>query len=157
FRNYGDRYVIVVSPGSELPLDEIRHAFLHFLLDPLALRYRREVAAKKSLLNIAARAPQLPAGYKEDFSTFLTERRVRARESRRRRPRRESLAGEIDRPEAEGYIRPPIFFLKVEELERAEPAMSYSFPELVKGVEVDRETKRLENVAFAAAPPATDA
>src|SRR5215471_19483693 len=67
FRNYGDRYVIVVSPGSELPLDEIRHAFLHFLLDPLALRYRREVAAKKSLLNIAARAPQLPGEYKEDF------------------------------------------------------------------------------------------
>ncbi len=156
FRNYGDRYVIVVSPGSELPLDAIRHAFLHFLLDPLALRYRREVAAKKPLLNIAARAPQLPGEYKEDFPAFLTECLVRAVELRVRRLPPEKLARTIDQAEAEGYVLVRTFSRKLGEFEKAEPAMSYSFPELVKGIAVAAETKRLENVPFAAATPASD-
>ncbi len=153
FRNYGDRYAIVVSSGSELPLDEIRHAFLHFLLDPLALRYRREVAAKKPLLNIAARAPQLPGEYKEDFPTFLTECLVRAVELRLRRLPPEKLARAMDQAEAEGYVLVRAFSRKLGEFEKAEPAMSYSFPELVKGIDLAAETKRLENVPFAAATP----
>ena len=39
-RNYGSDYYVVISPaGSELKMDQIRHTYLHYLLDPLALKY----------------------------------------------------------------------------------------------------------------------
>src|SRR5258708_6450561 len=36
-RNFGDHYSLVLSGGEEIPTDILRHAFLHFLLDPLPL------------------------------------------------------------------------------------------------------------------------
>ena len=44
FRNYGDHYDLVVSPSANPPMDAIRHAFLHFILDPIAIRYRTDAA-----------------------------------------------------------------------------------------------------------------
>lgn len=154
FRSYGDHYAIVVGPAGELPLDEIRHAFLHFLLDPLALRYRSVVAAKQPLLNLAARAPQLPDEYKQDFPSFLTECLVRAVELRLRRLPPEKLARAVDQAESEGYVLVRPFSREMAKFEKAEPAMSYYFPDLVRGIDVAEETRRLDKVEFAAAKPA---
>jgi len=151
FRNYGDHYAIVVSLGGEPPLDEIRHALLHFLLDPLALRYRAVVAAKAPLLNIAARAPLLPDEYKEDFPTFFRECLVRAVELRLRRLPPEQLVRAVDQAEAEGYILVRPFSRELTKFEKVEPAMRYYFPELVRGIDVAEETRRLQQVRFAAA------
>ena len=40
-RNYGSDYYVVISPGpgSGLKMDQIRHTYLHYLLDPLAMKY----------------------------------------------------------------------------------------------------------------------
>ncbi len=56
FRTFGDQYALVVRPGADPPIDDIRHAFLHFLLDPIAIRYRVQAAAAAPLLEYAARA-----------------------------------------------------------------------------------------------------
>ena len=84
FRNYGDHYVLVVSPGDVAPVDDIRHAFLHFLLDPLAIRYRSEASRVSSVLEFAARAPLLPVEFHDDFTAFFDECLVRAVELRLR-------------------------------------------------------------------------
>ena len=151
FRNYGDRYAIVLNPRSELPLDDIRHALLHFLLDPLPIRYPRVVAAKRPLLDFAARAPRLPVEYREDFSSFLTECLVRAVELRLRRLPPEKLAAATDQAEADGYVLVRAFSRELAKFEKAEPAMSFYFPDLVRGIEVAEESRRLQNVSFAAA------
>ena len=151
FRNYGDHSAVVLNPGGEPPLEEIRHAFLHFLLDPLALRYRKDVERKKPLLALTARAPQLPDEYKSDFSAFLSECLVRAVELRLRRLPPDKLARAIDRSEAEGYILVRTFSRELTKFEKAEPAMSFYFPELVRGIDVAEETRRLQKVEFAAA------
>jgi len=151
FRNYGDHSAVVLNPGGEPPLEEIRHAFLHFLLDPLALRYRKDVERKKPLLALTARAPQLPDEYKSDFSTFLAECLVRAVELRLRRLPPDKLARAIDQSEAEGYILVRAFSRELTKFEKAEPAMSFYFLELVHGIDVAEETRRLQKVEFAAA------
>lgn len=156
FRNYGDRYAIVLGPGSQLPLDDIRHALLHFLLDPLAIRYPRAVAAKKPLLNFAARAPRLPLEYKDDFSSFLTECLVRSVELRLRRLPPEKLAAAIDEAEADGYVLVRAFSAELAKFEKAEPAMSFYFPDLLRGIDVAAEDQRLQKVSFAAAVPAAE-
>src|SRR5262249_40182972 len=37
-RNFGDHYAIVLSGSEDVPTDTVRHAYLHFLLDPLPLQ-----------------------------------------------------------------------------------------------------------------------
>ena len=57
-RNFGDHYALVLSGGEEIPTDVIRHAFLHFLLDPLPLMYPHVTAVKRPLFEKAATAPR---------------------------------------------------------------------------------------------------
>jgi hypothetical protein len=78
FRNLGDHYAMAVGSTAQIPVDDIQHAYLHFMLDPLPLRYRKEVESKTSLLNVAARAPQLPVEYRTDFIAFTDECLIKA-------------------------------------------------------------------------------
>jgi tetratricopeptide (TPR) repeat protein len=157
FRNYGLAYSIVVNPGDELPLEEIRHAYLHFLLDPLPLRYRRPVERLEPFLRIAARAPRLPHEYRNDFSELFTECFVRAVELRLRRLPAARVAPLLDEAEQEGYVLVRALYQQLEKFEAAEPAMSFFFPELVAGVDAAAEARRLQAVVFpprlAPAPP----
>src|ERR1700716_3231608 len=66
-RNFGDHYAIVLSGADDLPTDTVRHAYLHFLLDPLPLQYPHVVAVKRPLFETAARAPRLVPDLKDDF------------------------------------------------------------------------------------------
>ena len=68
FRNYGDHYELVVSPSTNPPMDAIRHAFLHFILDPIAIRYRTDAARTFPVLEYAAHAPRLPVDLRDDLS-----------------------------------------------------------------------------------------
>src|SRR5205807_6062228 len=57
-RNYGNDYYVVISPaGSELKMDQIRHTYLHYLLDPLSLKYPASVKRLESLLDTVKPAP----------------------------------------------------------------------------------------------------
>ena len=99
FKTFGDQYALVVRPSSDPPMDDIRHAFLHFLLDPIAIRYRVQAAKASPLLEYAARAPLLPVDLRDDFSAFFDECLVRAVELRLRRLSPVELASAIDQAE----------------------------------------------------------
>ena len=77
-RNYGDNYAVVISPSREVPLEDMRHGYLHFLLDPIPYRHRRAVERLRPLLTYAGRAPRFPAEYREQFPSFVVECLVRA-------------------------------------------------------------------------------
>lgn len=153
-RSYGDANVIVMNPGAEIPVDDIRHAFLHFMLDPLPLRFRAQVEGRKAILNLAARAPRLPNEFKEDFSTFFTENLVRAAELRLRRAGNKEVERALSEADVEGFVLVRALFRELEKFEKAEPAMNYYYPELVRGISISEETRRLERMEFAAAAPA---
>jgi tetratricopeptide (TPR) repeat protein len=149
FRNYGEHYAIVASGGQDPPLEEIRHAFLHYLLEPLTLRYAAQVAEKRSLLTIAARAPRLPAEYREDFLALFTECLVRAVELRLRRLPAAQCAAALDQADAEGFILIRPINTELVKFEQAEPAMDLYFPDLVRGINPTAEGKRLQAAVFA--------
>jgi Tetratricopeptide repeat len=151
FRNYGDQYVLVVSPSVDLPVDDIRHAFLHFLLDPLAIRYRAEASRLSPLLNIAARAPLLPPGFDDDFTGFFAECLVRAVELRIRHLAPAGLAEAIDQAEANGYVLVRPIYAGLAGFEKSAPSMTYYLPSLIKGIDVAAEQLRLAHVKFAEA------
>jgi hypothetical protein len=147
--NTGDRYAIATGSVSEIPADDIQHAYLHFLLDPIALRNREAIETKKALLNIAARAPNLPAEYSGDFVAFMDECFIKAVELRLGRLSPVQLEAALVDDDLSGFIlvRPLVQQLRV--FEKSDPAMSYYFGELIAGIDVPAEQKRLQGVTFA--------
>ena len=156
FRNFGDRYAMVIGGGKNLPLDEIRHAYLHFVMDPLPLRYRKQVEAKRPLLAVAQRAPRFPQEYENDLTGFVDECAIKAVEIRLNRLAGAKLDAALLDNDREGYILVRAFVAQLKKFEHSEPAMNLFFPDMLSAIDVDDEKKRFENFAFAPveAPPA---
>lgn len=159
FRNVGDRYAIVVGLPHEFPTDEVRHAYLHFLLDPLPLENRTLVQSKSVLLGFAAKAPHLPPEYQTDFLALTDECFIKAVELRLRRLPPDQLEAAMTDADRSGFIlvRPMVF--QLEKFEKDEPAMSYYFSDLIQAIDVPKEQRRLQRVSFYPAnmtPPQTD-
>lgn len=151
-RNIGDRYAVVINPAAP-SFDLMRHAFLHYLLDPLPIRYRDKLIGEQPLLFLADRAANLPYQYHTDLTSFFDECFVRAVEFRVRRLPPAQLADEVNFAEGNGYvlIRPLIKALA--KFEKSEPSMTLFFPDLLKSIDVPSEQVRLQSVKFA---PASD-
>ena len=151
-RNIGDRYVVVINPASP-SFDLMRHAFLHYLLDPLPIRYRDKLLNEQPLLSLADRAPNLPSEYRADLTSFFDECLVRAVEFRVRRLPAAQLAAEVNSAEANGYVLIPPLVKALSKFESSEPSMSLYFPDLVRSIDVVAEQQRLQTMKFA---PASD-
>ena len=153
-RNFGDHYAIVLSGADDIPTDVVRHAFLHFLLDPLPLRYPHVIAVKRPLFERAARAPALAPDLKDDFPSYFAECTVRAVELKLKRMSPGEREAALDRDDEEGYILVRPFFAALKKFEGSEPSMALYFPEVVRAIDVTAEAKRLDTVKFAPAPSA---
>jgi tetratricopeptide (TPR) repeat protein len=151
-RNIGDRYAVVINPASP-SFDLMRHAFLHYLLDPLPLRYREKLLGEQPLLLLADRAPNLPSEYRADLTSFFDECFVRAVEFRVRRLSPAQLADEVNSAEANGYVLIRPLLKALAKFESSEPSISLYFPDLVRSIDVVSEQQRLQSVKFA---PASD-
>lgn len=149
-RNYQNDYFVVVTPAAEPQVAEIRHAYLHYLLDPVVLRSAEELNKKKPLIDFALGAPLLPEAYKNDFLLLVSKCLVKAVESRLAPPgRRQEL---VEEALAEGYILTPYFAEALPAYEKQEQALRFYFPEMAKGIDLRRETQRLDRVTFAQQP-----
>jgi len=149
FRNMGNHYAMAVGSTAQIPTDEIQHAYLHFMLDPLPLRYRKEVERKTSLLNIAARAPRLPTEYRTDFIAFTDECLIKAVELRLRRLSPEKLEAAMAENDKSGFILVRPFVAQLQKFEKAAPSMTYYFPDIMAAIDLSTEEKRLKDFAFA--------
>jgi tetratricopeptide (TPR) repeat protein len=149
-RNIGDQYALVVNPAVN-SLDDIRHAFLHFLLDPLAIRYRDQLLPEDPLYRAALRAPRLQESLRKDSLAFFAECLVHAVELRLRRLPAAQLAVEVDRAEGDGLVLVRPLMPALAKFEAVEPAMSFYFPDLLRSIDVTSERVRLQTVRF---PPA---
>jgi hypothetical protein len=147
-RNYGEHYAVVLSGATEFPVDVVRHAFLHYLLDSLPLRYPRVVAAKYALMATAGKAPRLPAEMKEDPGAWFTECLVRAVELKLKRMSPGEREAAMDLDDGSGYVLVRPIFGALAKFEKSEPAMSLFFPEMVRSIDVAAEAKRIEALQF---------
>ncbi|HEY4580020.1 MAG TPA: tetratricopeptide repeat protein [Candidatus Acidoferrales bacterium] len=151
-RNVGDHYAVVVNPAVNSS-DDMRHAFLHFLLDPLVIRYREQLLPQEPLFRAALRAPRLPESLRRDSLALFTECLVQAAELRLRRLPAARLAGELDRAEGDGLVLVRPLMAALAKFEAAEPAMGFYYPDLLRSMDVYAEQLRLQTIRFA---PASD-
>jgi tetratricopeptide (TPR) repeat protein len=143
-RNYVDDDYVVVTPAAELPIDQIRHAYLHYLADPLGVKYSDALKAKHALGDYALGSPLISDLYKNDFTLLATECFIKAVESRLP-PKTPALA---DRALREGFVLTPAIAEQLELYEKQDRALRYYFPDMVAGIDLKREEKRLDHVDF---------
>lgn len=151
-RIYGQNYYLVVTPSKEPKIAEIRHQYLHFLLDPLALRYAREIQLKSALRFVARPAPLLGTDFKEDFTLFVIECLIRAVELRIDRP----PAGEAEKRTRElaesGFILVPYFYSALLDYEKQDSAISVALREMIEKIDPAQEKEKAAKVKFASKP-----
>jgi tetratricopeptide (TPR) repeat protein len=150
-RNSGEHYSIVLSGADDIPTDIVRHAFLHFLLDPLPQQYPHVLAVKRPLYEKAAQAPRLAADLKDDFSSYFAECLVRAVELKLKRISPGERDAALDRDDADGYVFVRPIFAGLAKYEASEPSMALYFQDLVRGINITEETKRISAIQFASA------
>ena len=152
-RNFGDHYALVVSGAEQLDINTVRHAFLHFLLDPLPLQYPHVIAVKLPLFEKAAAAPRLDPSLKDDFASYFAECTVRAVELKLKRMSPGERESALDVDDADGYVLVRPLFGALAKFEQSEPAMKFYFPDLVRSVDVATEQKRIAAIKFASGGP----
>jgi hypothetical protein len=152
-RNFGDHYAIVLSGAQEIPVDVVRHAYLHYLLDPLPLRYPRVIAVKKPVFEKAALAPRLAPGVKDDFPSYFAECAVRAVELKLKRMSPGERDAALQRNDEDGYVLVRPLFLSLVKFEQSEPSMKLFFPDWVRAIDTNAEVARAATIKFAEGAP----
>ena len=71
FKTFGDQYALVVRPSTDPPMDDIRHAFLHFLLDPIAIRYRVQASRAVAAARVCRARAAASGGFARRFFGLL--------------------------------------------------------------------------------------
>jgi hypothetical protein len=124
---------------------------LHFLLDPLPQQYPHVLAVKRPLYDKAALAPRLAPDLKDDFASYFAECLVRAVELKLKKISPGEREAAMDRDDADGYVLVRSIFVALAKYESSEPSMALYFPELVRGINVVQEAKRIDGIKFALA------
>ena len=152
-RNYGSDYYVIISPGvaSTLKIDQIRHTYLHYLLDPLAMKYYLIIDGLKPLLEQVKKAP-MDESFKEDISLLVTESFIRAIEARTnsagKTPEVERQAA-VERAVEQGYVLTAYFYDALVQFEKSPTGMRNAYSDIVGRIDLHKEQKRASNVRFA--------
>jgi tetratricopeptide (TPR) repeat protein len=148
-RSFGNEYTVVITPGPRPRIDEVRHAYLYYLLDPLATRNEEILKRKKPLADHALRAKLLGDSYKQDFLLLTTASLVRAVEARL-----DHKPEMVQQALREGYILAPYFSEALAGFEKQEQSMTLYYTSMVQAIDLYKEDKRLVPVDFAKEAPA---
>lgn len=146
-RSYRNDYYVVVTPSAEPQAFEIRHAYLHYLVDPLVIRWAAEMNEKRPLIDFALGAPALQQFYKDDFLLLSTESLIKAIESRLARETERN--GMVEKALSEGFILTAAFAEGLSDYEKQEQALRFYFPNLIRQINLRKEAERLDRVQFA--------
>jgi tetratricopeptide (TPR) repeat protein len=180
-RIYTNDYIVVTSPAADPPgavrMDQIRHTYLHYEVEPLV--YARAAAMDRllPLLKPVQNAP-LDFTYKSDIVSLLTECLIKAVEAKTmdvgiakpKRPNAVKQRADIEQYEAEmtaydrqaeavrrkavdlemhqGWVLVDYFYDKLGQMEKDNISLKEDIGEMVYGMDVERERHRDEQIVF---------
>ncbi|HEY0564950.1 MAG TPA: tetratricopeptide repeat protein [Terriglobales bacterium] len=155
-RNYANDYYVVVSPSANgaLKLDQIRHTYLHYVLDPYALSRGTSMQRLSPLLEAVRTAP-LDAAYQNDIHLLTEESLIKAIEARmlpqpkdKKQVNPQSTAA-VDQAMAQGFILTRYFFGKLADFELSPASFKDEFGQMLYAIDVNEIKKVANNTVFA--------
>ena len=148
-------YYVVLSPGtgaeSGLKMEQIRHTYLHYLLDPMALKYPGAMDRLKPLLASVKGSP-MDESFRTDVSLLTTECMIRAIEARTTWT---SKTPEVQKQQLvqqsveQGYILTPYFYEALAQFEKSPIGLRTAYPGLINDINVGKEQRNAAQVKFA--------
>jgi predicted negative regulator of RcsB-dependent stress response len=147
-RSYKNDYFVVITPTTTPVVDEIRDAYLAYVLDPLTYKYSSVLKEKQPLLRFAADAPALDVAYKDDFGLLVTKCLIKAIDSRLMHGGAEKRMAFVNQAMKEGYILTAIFSELLVRYESQPDALRLFYPDMMAAIDVKRESKRLKSQEF---------
>jgi hypothetical protein len=160
-RNYGREYYVVVFPApnagsrdggpSGLKMEQIRHTFLHYEMDPLAEKHYSSIKRLEPLLGSVKRAP-IEEAFKTDISLLVTECLVRAIEIRTSGNKQTAEAMRtqaVDDAVKQGYILTRYFYDAVTGFEKDPAGIRGTYSDFLNNVDLKKEEKAAAEVQFA--------
>jgi hypothetical protein len=155
-RNYGSDYEVVVFPSPDpattdpLKMPQIRHAYLHYLLDPLAEKHFSSVKRIEPLLQSVKRAP-LEEGFKTDISLLVTECLVRAIEIRTTGNKQTAEAMRlqaVDDAVKQGYVLTKYFYTAILAFEKDPAGFRAAYSDILDKIDVRAQQKAANEVQY---------
>jgi tetratricopeptide (TPR) repeat protein len=178
-RIYGNDYIVVTSPNADgvVHMDQIRHTYLHYLVEPLVYARASAMDRLLPLLKPAQNAP-LEFTYKSDISALLAECLIKAIEAqtmdvgvpRPKRPDQVKQRTDITTYEAnvaaweheaeivrrkqvdldmrQGWILTEYFYNKIGAMAKEGVSLREDIAEMVYGMDVEHERHHAEQIDF---------
>ncbi|MGC2246498.1 MAG: hypothetical protein WA609_07825, partial [Terriglobales bacterium] len=150
-RNYAADYYVVFSPTSDtaIKMREIRHTYLHYLLDPLALKNNMSVNRLQPLLDSVQAAP-MDEAFKSSISLLVTECLIRAIELRTDATKNEDQRKQaLDQDDSDGYVLTRSFYDELGAFEQDPSGLRNAYPGLLSRIDVGKEAKRAKRIEYA--------
>ncbi|HEV2275552.1 MAG TPA: hypothetical protein VGR96_15380 [Acidobacteriaceae bacterium] len=182
-RVYGSDYVVVVSPvNGTIRMDEVRHSYLHYEIEPLLYARAKAMDRLLPFLKVVSDAP-IDDTFRTDVVALVVESMIRAIEARTmdtgvtiykipsdiRRADLEAATrqhnatveqAEMVRRKAvlqstlEGFVLTGYFYSAFAAFEHQPQGFSESIGEMVYGMDVEAELNRVKHIDFLAQAPA---
>jgi tetratricopeptide (TPR) repeat protein len=141
-RNYGDDAFVIVTPSEKPRMFDIRHAYLHFQIDPIMIKYGIELGQKRSLLDLVQLTP-LDDNYKNDFVLLANESLIKAVECRLDK----NKAG-VDQAMRQGYIMTAYFAEQLPAFEQQQQGLRFFTEDMINQIDLKKESARISAVKF---------
>jgi tetratricopeptide (TPR) repeat protein len=178
-RIYATDYIVVASPTADgsVHMDQIRHTYLHYDIEPLVYSRASAMQRLEPLLKTVQEAP-LDFTYKSDISAFITENLIKAVEAQTmdvglRKPQKPDQVRQrsdiqnydaemaeynrqaeavrrkaIDLNVRQGWVLASYFYEKIGLMAREGISLRDDIGEMVYGMDVDREVHTARQVNF---------
>jgi tetratricopeptide (TPR) repeat protein len=147
-RSFENNYDVVVTSAPQLRSDEVRHGYLHYILEPMAGKESLAVTSKNKLLETAKQAPALDRGLRRSFPLFMTESLIRAVEIRMAKLSPAEQAKRAQEASTEGHFLVPYFLEALLKFEQQDAGMRIYYPEMIEKIDVGHEEKRASQITF---------
>jgi hypothetical protein len=152
-RNYGADYYVIITPGTGpgLKIEQIRHAYLHYLLDPIVGKFGASLEKLGPLLDTVKLAP-MDESFKADPSLLVTECLIRSVEARTSSGGNAPLAEQdraVESSMAQGYILTRYFYERLLDFEKDSIGFKNALPAMLAQIDVRKEQKRAGQIQFA--------
>ena len=150
-RNYASDYYVVFSPavGTALKMQQIRHTYLHYVLDPLAMKNEASFTKLKPLLDSVQKAP-MDEAFRSNITLLVTECLVRAIELRTGPAKTDAERDQtLDNDDKEGYVLTRYFYGALANFEKDPAGLRSAYPAMLAAIEVGKEAKRARQITYA--------
>lgn len=146
-RNLENSYFLILGPATNIDEHKaaIRHEYLHFLLDPLIAKYGIIIVERNRLQRLALARPRAERNLTSDFFLVATESLLRAIEIRMsgaEETESRQMLENYDR----GFILLPYFLEALRSYEQGGEGFFSVLPDLLAGIDVEREEKRAAEI-----------